>query len=267
MKDPLTFNSHDYKHLYKQLKTMEDVNRLSTDYPEDLLFVIYTQRTVREVKKRFHHMARQSSAFRRWWKHGDSFVKISRKIEFPPVLTAMLILKLEGVGRKTYRNYLHEPDKAPTKRLRRELKEAIEVDNLYSPRGHEIQRERGVMAEEKLAEWLHGLGLTYRREADLRKEFAKTPDFLLDRSFWVRDTEIKWVESKASFGDHTEIRTNLKKQLEPYRELFGSGMVIYWYGIVPYGATDDILIETRAISEPSCADLVSVASRGEGRSH
>lgn len=258
MNDALTLSRHDYRRIYRQLRTMDDVRRLSPEFDEDFLFVIYTQRTVREVKRRFHQVSRSAPAFRRWWRKGQSFLQIARRIDFPPVLTAMIILRLDGVGRKTFQRYIHDPSCAPTKRLRREIGEVVEADVLYSPRGHQIQRERGIMAETYLAEWLAGLGLTYRREADLRAEFAKTPDFLIDRPIYVRGSEIRWIESKASFGDHIEIRTNLRKQLEPYRDLFGPGMVIYWYGIVPYDHTNDILIETRRITEPASAHLISV---------
>ena len=43
---------------------------------------------------------------------------------------------------------------------------------------------------------------------------------------------INWIESKATFGDRVEVNKNMKKQLEPYLELFGQGVVIYWFGFV-----------------------------------
>ncbi|MCI0497887.1 MAG: C15orf41 family protein [Thermoplasmata archaeon] len=262
MNDSLTFSKHDYVRIYRQLRTMDDVKRLSSELDEELLFVIYTQRTVREVKKEFHNVARSAPAFRRWWRKGMTFQQIASKIEFPPVLTAMLILRLDGIGRKTFQNFVHDPSKAPTKRLRREMAEVVAADRLYSPEGHELQRQRGEMGEAKLAEWIDGLGLTYRREADLRKEFQKTPDFLLERPIYVRGSEVRWVESKASFGDTIEVRNNLRKQLEPYRDIFGPGMVIYWYGIVPYDETNGILVATRRITEPDHAHLINVTCSG-----
>ena len=42
--------------------------------------------------------------------------------------------------------------------------------------------------------------------------------------------KICWVESKASFGDNTEFKYNSRKQLIPYTELFGPGLVVYWVG-------------------------------------
>ena len=40
------------------------------------------------------------------------------------------------------------------------------------------------------------------------------------------------VESKATFGDPYEIRRHIKKQLQPYSDLFGDGAVVYWFGHV-----------------------------------
>ncbi len=45
-----------------------------------------------------------------------------------------------------------------------------------------------------------------------------------------------------------EIKKNLKKQLSSYRELFGPGMVIYWFGIVDHAPIEDgIIIETNEV--------------------
>src|SRR3989442_14074805 len=41
-----------------------------------------------------------------------------------------------------------------------------------------------------------------------------------------------WIESKATFGDPYEIRRHLRKQLQPYSDLFGDGAVVYWFGHV-----------------------------------
>ena len=41
-----------------------------------------------------------------------------------------------------------------------------------------------------------------------------------------------WIESKATFGDPYEIRRHLRKQLQPYSDMFGDGAVVYWFGHV-----------------------------------
>jgi hypothetical protein len=92
--------------------------------------------------------------------------------------------------------------------------------------------------------WLDERNITYKREEDLRAEGGKTPDFLLEKPIFLRGEEVYWIESKASFGDLKEVKKNLKKQLHSYWELFGPGMVIYWFGIV-----DDLPVEEGVIIE------------------
>ena len=89
------------------------------------------------------------------------------------------------------------------------------------------------------------MGLGFRTEEDLRGEYPKTPDFLLDRPIYHRGSVVHWIESKASFGDRIEINKNLRRQLKPYVELFKEGMVIFHFGIVDDApVVDGILIET-----------------------
>ena len=62
--------------------------------------------------------------------------------------------------------------------------------------------------------------------------------------------EIRWIESKASFGDAVEFRYNCKNQLIPYTELFGPGVVVYWTGHLDgLEAPDGITVEDIGIMD------------------
>lgn len=246
MRKEVIMRESEYSWLYSRLNSMEDVEALSARYPRDFLFVVYTQKTVRSVKKRFHAINRRAHRLCRSWEEGESFVSIAERLDFPPVLTAMIVLRSRGMGRKTFRRLLHHPEHAPTPRLRREISEAVAADPIYSPKGHLIQRRRGLEAERQIAEFLDSIGIEYRRERELRSMYPKTPDFLLTEPVHVRGFHVGWIESKATFGDWIEMRTNFRKQIHAYRSLFGPGMVIYWYGYIPVEVTDGVLIESRA---------------------
>ncbi len=234
----------EYQRIYDQLNSLSDVKRLSDKYPKDFLFVIYTQRTVREATRNFYKIKHKSRKLLRRWRNGESFHHISRSIHYPPVLTAMIIMRESGMSKKRFRSYINNPDLAHTDRLKNELIEIADKDYIYSPKGYDIQRKRGQMGERRIGQWLDDQGITYRTEEDLRQEFPKTPDFLLDDPMTVRGTDIIWIESKASFGDQFELSRQMEKQFKPYKDLFGNGMVIYIYGFIPFPITEGILLET-----------------------
>lgn len=236
-----------YKKLFNQLNTQTDIAKLAakSSYTQDLLLVIYTQKIVQFATKKFHKIKYLAPKIHSQWRRGSSFLQISQKIEFPPVLTAALILKEEGISRKMFRKYLNNLDTLKDEQLRKELYEVVANDIVYSPEGNEIQAERGRQGEQKINDWLTQHKFEFLTEKEIAEKFDKTPDFLLKNPLNVRGTDVHWIESKATFGNRLEIKKNLKNQLIPYRELFGSGMVIYSFGIItPAPIIEGILIET-----------------------
>lgn len=228
------FRTEEFNSIYNQLNRYDDLSRLSSelDLPKELLLVIYTQRTVRRATRDFYKIKNKVPQLAETWKHGTSFYQIAQKFDFPAVLMAMLITQYLGVSKKGFRKMVLEPDKIENARYKTEMLEVLQKDILYSPEGLEVQVRRGKKGEATLKAWLDKKCLKYRTEEDLRGECQKTPDFLLDVPIFVRGDEVKWIESKASFGDIIEIKKNLKNQLVPYTQLFGPGLVLYWFGTI-----------------------------------
>jgi hypothetical protein len=236
-----------YLDLINRLNKLEDVDHLSqtTPHSREFLFVLYTQKIVRQATRRFYRVKSQSPILFKKWKKGVSIVEISKRIKFPPVLTGLLILHEDGISRKKYRSFLNDLDQVEDPRLKKELKQVINADIIYSPEGNRLQEERGKKGEARIHKWLTERGIKFQSEKELTNNFPKTPDFLLEKPLNFRGTDVHWIESKATFGDEREIKRNMTKQLKPYREMFGSGMVIYWFGFLkPQPTTDGILIET-----------------------
>ena len=225
---------HEYKELYDHLGTPEDIDFLAENfgYDKELLLVIYTQRVVRDTTKRFYRVKDQAKKMAWAWQHGSSFVEVAKRFDFPPILTALMILEQRKVNRKTFWKMLGDLDRVQDRRLRKELGDASSTDIVYSQVGSARQYARGRWGETKLQSWLKGKGLEYRTEKDLRAEYDKTPDVLLHRPVELDGSKKYWIESKATFGDPYEIRRHIRKQLEPYTDLFGDGMDVYWFGYV-----------------------------------
>lgn len=223
-----------YKELYDSLTSREDLERLdrTLDYDDELLMVIYTQKVVRDATKRFYKVKRHVRRLHRQWRNGTPLAQLAQNYSFPPVLMSLIVLERENISRKQFWKMLNNLDAIESKRLRRELQEVCRRDLIYSPEGTERQYRRGAWGEERLSAWLKGKGITFRTEPELRSQFDKTPDALLSEPLEYDGRDIIWVESKASFGDPIEVRRHVQRQLSPYVELFGDGLVVYWFGYV-----------------------------------
>lgn len=220
----------EYKQLYDSLRTAKDVRRLESTYDDKLLDTMFTQKVNREVKKRFYIVKQNSKKMLKDWQKGTTIMELSDRYRFPPILIAMFLFLEDGASKKEFWGYINDPDQLEPGTAE-ELREAVENDIVYSPDANIRQRERGLWGEDLLHQWLDGQGVTYRTENDLRgEETTKTPDCLLDHPVVYQGHVINWVESKASFGDNTEFKFNSRKQLVPYTELFGPGLVVYWVG-------------------------------------
>lgn len=221
----------EYKELYNSLRRPSDIEAHKGRYDDRLLDTLYTQKTSREVKKRFYIVKQNTRRMLKEWNAGKTIMDLSNKYKFPPILVAMFIFLEDGTSKKDFWAAINDPDSLESPEVADEIREAIANDWVYSPEANIRQKERGIWGEDLTHQWLDGQGITYRTENDLRDtEFTKTPDCLLDKPMMYKGHKICWVESKASFGDNTEFRYNSRKQLIPYTELFGPGLVVYWVG-------------------------------------
>jgi hypothetical protein len=223
-----------YQEIYSQLKKPHDIDNLADRYGLDreLLLVLYTQRTVRDATRRFYVVKKDMKKIAKEYRSGVPIAKLARMINFPPVLLALMLSAEIGLPRKQFWKYIRDPNTCHDKRLRKELEMVAQDDIIYSPKGSQVQTERGIWGEKRLQEWLDKQDLKYRTEEDLRGEYKKTPDCLLEKPIQIDGMKIHWIESKASFGDDIELRKNARRQLKPYTEMFGTGAVVYWFGVV-----------------------------------
>mgnify|MGYP006218135653 FL=1 len=116
--------------------------------------------------------------------------------------------------------------------MSRGLGDVYKRQELYTPRSHDKQSAEGNRKEDSIAKWLDRKNVEYFTENDLRAGTVegKTPDFLLMKPIEWHGDEYNWIESKASFGDEYIHRKNHRGQVSDYVELYGQGILVYWYG-------------------------------------
>lgn len=247
------------RELQDKLQTKEDIDKLheATGLERELLLIIFTQKVSRDATRRYYKVKARVPTLHRQWRQGKPLLRIAHEHGFPPVLMAYLVL-LEGqVPRKQFWKYVREPNTIKDLRLRHEIQELIDHDAVYAPEANARQTERGIEGEKLLYDWLDGLGVGYRTEKDLRQISQKTPDALLDKPLHYKGRKINWIESKANFGDYQEVSRNLRKQLLPYVDLFGPGLVVYWYGFVSDVKTpEQIILASREFFQENGRNLL-----------
>jgi hypothetical protein len=224
----------EYKEISSRLRRPRDIKTLTKNegLDEEMLLVLYTQNVVRDATRKFYKVKRRAPKMLYLWRSGKSFCKISNRFSFPPVLTAFLIMQENKISRKRFWKMALNPKAIKDNRLRRDLNEACKVDIVYSPEGIRRQRDRGKWGEERLQKWLDKRNIEYKTEAELRGTHKKTPDALFAKPMRLNGSDRIWIESKATFGDPVELKRHVKRQLEPYRSMFGEGLVVYWFGYV-----------------------------------
>ena len=116
--------------------------------------------------------------------------------------------------------------------------ECIGRSRFFSPVNDRIRGSKGREFEKLLERQLDFAGIAYETEDDLRKKgFAKTPDIHLKAPIALRDKRnklriVKWIDSKAMFGDRQTHMHDNKKQFMGYLNRFGPGLVIYHFDFV-----------------------------------
>lgn len=232
-----------YEQIYSALQGMDDIDKVAEQFsiPAGVLYSILNQKVVTNVKKSLSIVKNNSERHMRMWQKGTTIVQIAKKNKIPATLMAGIILTGLGISKKSFMKNI---DVLPDMRIKREVKEAMFSDHFFSPGAHEVHILKGKMGESILEKWLVKNGASFRREDDLRNDgIAKTPDFLLDEVMEIDGKEVIWIESKALFGDEKEHQHYMNKQFSDYAEIFGTGMIVYWYGFLEGIKMDGHLIK------------------------
>lgn len=159
----------------------------------------------------------------------------------PPCIMARMVLKsylsrtLHGTNAIAAgaSKFLTSPDEIEDKKLARNISRCIEIDDVYSPRMDvyrrytalaarrrwpiSIYREVGLEYERVLEEKLRQANVPFYTEEHMRTMgYPKTPDVCLLEPIAIDGVVIKWIESKAWFGDPISHTAYLRDQYWPY---------------------------------------------------
>ena len=248
-----TMKQDEYTTLWEAISDADSLDELARKgYDRDLLLVLYTNKVIRDTKSRYYSVKRRVPELLMDWRLGTSLVEIAKDLNFPPVLLTNLILRQHGWTKNRINTAMREPESVGDPRIRDELKRVQSADLIYSTEGNRIQFERGKTVEGYIGKWLAANKKKFITEKEAKERgHPKTPDFHLEAPMKVDGRWVNWIESKGTFGDGKEVNKDYRKQLTHYVDLFGAGMVVYWYGFIG-GVLDDeerILVKDKRFFE------------------
>ena len=240
-----------YDALVKELSSIDDVARLaSPTVSYNTLTSIFSQAYSEFVRRTAHEHKNRAGEYFARYEGGEDIVSIAEDVNIAPVLLARKILLLHlqqeaaraqaardggadaplvNSTRRHVSACIKDPSLIRDERLRNEIVECNRADEFYAPAADRIKQSIGMEYEFILMEKLRLLGVPFVPEEELRAlGYPKTPDVKLVVPIAVDGRVVHWIDSKASFGDRTNL-VNAKDQFQSYVNHFGSGMVIYWF--------------------------------------
>ena len=164
----------------------------------------------------------------RWWSDEEEAICRSRHGMELSWETALSVGAVKGT---VFLGGLQVPG-ADASRLSAEVEATCRADRYASPTQDRLRQEAGGRAEEQLYALLRERNIAFLTEGDLRaRGYPRTPDAVLAREMRVDGKRVRWIDSKAMFGDPYSHMQH-SEQLAAYVKLFGPGMVIYWHDFI-----------------------------------
>jgi len=251
----LSRKSSFYEGLAELKKTLPNIVRT---YGEKTLRSIQAQYYVRRMKRQHHHHYGRETRKKYYKLYNEAksrsekhvIVKLATKNDISSCLLARIILEeyywndVHYIGREKVEgrhslppgfmtDCIRDIAKLPNPELASEIYETIILDNFYGPAVDSIKKTCGAEYEIILRSHCLKAGLSFKDEDQMREEgYDKTPDMKLKVPIMVRGRVVNWIESKASFGDPITHQQYTTDQFLPYKNRFGPGLVIYWFGFI-----------------------------------
>uniref|UniRef100_A0A7C3YED4 Uncharacterized protein n=1 Tax=Geoglobus ahangari TaxID=113653 RepID=A0A7C3YED4_9EURY len=210
----------EFVKIRRNLRSFGDFKKYK--HPRGTLFGILSQKKVDFVKRTYHNLLSRLPEIEEEWKRKG---RLPKWLRLPPVLRLKFLMKSLGFSDKEIDRYF----KNPHGEFEEMIWNAIYTDYLYSPIAAKIQVARGRVGELMIRDFLESLNVEFKCEKILRPS-KKTPDFFIEDGLEIDGRTIRWIESKALFGDLSLHRFYSKKQYDRYLEIYGDGLIIYWLG-------------------------------------
>lgn len=114
-----------------------------------------------------------------------------------------------------------------------------EKNDIVAPLNQDNSKKKADEYEEKIGKFLKKKNISFKTEVETAEEQKRqygivkaTPDFLLDKPIIINNKIVNWIEVKNFYGTNINFLFNkIRKQTEKYYKKWGSGCLVYRYGV------------------------------------
>ena len=163
-------------------------------------------------------------------------LNLSKKYSASPINIIRIVFIHRGLNNNEIRKLFFNKDKM-NEYDRKQFELAIEYDN-YGFVDEKKVLDMSMGFEYEIEEILKLNNIKYKTQKELTEEQSlegrvySTPDFLILSELYINDSRVHWIDAKNYYGAYNNfVVKKIKKQTEKYVNLYGSGCIIFKYGV------------------------------------
>ena len=201
----------------------------------------------RELINIINYKKNKNKIIKDYYKNNNIFI-LSKKYDVSPIRIIKLLLKKHHVSNNNINKIFLLVSKKKYEIIKKKysfninflknIKKVIDND-IFNTTTQDIVKEYATKFEKKLEYSIDNIyKLKYKTEEQLKEEqkikygrAILTPDLYLMSDLYINKIKINWIDAKNYYGANTKIIVrNLKKQIDKYYKILGSGAIVFSLG-------------------------------------
>jgi hypothetical protein len=165
-----------------------------------------------------------------------NILDLSLKYNTSPMLIFRMLMKNKYPGMKSLKKY-KSLDSYDKKQLN-----LAEKNDIIAPLDQDNNQLKADEFERKIEHFLKKKNISFKTEKEIAEEqideygiVKATPDFLLDVPIIINNEIVNWIEVKNFYGTNINfLFSKIKKQTDKYYKIWGTGCLVFRYGITEH---------------------------------
>jgi len=228
---------------YNITNSCQIINSIKSAYVKKNI-IKYSFNLKKNEKKIFSFYNENEKLFNKKKNYKNLFKYISEKYILSPLNVMRFIIK-----KKYSLKITKVTDKQISKFDKKMIDYSLDNDD-YALIDNKREMEISLEFEKRVEDILKKHNVKYKTQEQLVKEQIKkfgkpinTPDFLIISDFYINNKKVNWIDAKKFYGSCVNFVTDkIKNQTKKYLDEYGSGCIVFEYGLNELLNYDNIIL-------------------------